>query len=290
LLYNACAFKRKRELMGIIDVRNLKFSYDEKEMTIDDVSFSIEKGTYTTIVGHNGSGKSTIAKLIAGLLEKKSGEIVIDGLELNLENLDAIRSKIGIVFQNPDNQFIGSTVRDDIAFGLENHNVPQKDMDGIINANAARVHMTDYMDQEPTHLSGGQKQRVAIAGVLAMKPEILIFDEATSMLDPQGKDEIKKVIMDIHHETNLTILSITHDIDEVAHSDYVLALNDGKAALTGTPEEIFADEQKILDIHLDLPFAMKFQDELEKDGVSFSKRHITMEGLVDELCRSHSVK
>lgn len=275
--------------MAIIEVKNLNFSYegnDEKEKTIDNVSFSVEKGTYTTIVGHNGSGKSTIAKLIAGLLEKESGTILIDGLELNMENLNAIRSKIGIVFQNPDNQFIGSTVRDDIAFGLENHCVPQDQMDDLINENAARVKMTDYLDQEPSHLSGGQKQRVAIAGVLAMKPEILIFDEATSMLDPQGKDEIKKVIMGLHHEdgNRLTILSITHDIDEVAHSDYVLALNDGKVAMTGTPEEIFADDRKLEEIKLDIPFSVRLCEKLNARGLSVG-RHITMEGLVDELCR-----
>lgn len=275
--------------MAIIEVKNLNFSYegnDEKEKTIDNVSFSVEKGTYTTIVGHNGSGKSTIAKLIAGLLEKESGTILIDGLELNMENLNAIRSKIGIVFQNPDNQFIGSTVRDDIAFGLENHCVPQDQMDDLINENAARVKMTDYLDQEPSHLSGGQKQRVAIAGVLAMKPEILIFDEATSMLDPQGKDEIKKVIMGLHHEDGdrLTILSITHDIDEVAHSDYVLALNDGRVAMTGTPEEIFADDRKLEEIKLDIPFSVRLCEKLNARGLSVG-RHITMEGLVDELCR-----
>jgi energy-coupling factor transport system ATP-binding protein len=175
------------EAMGMIEVKNLNFSYDENSETIDNVSFSVEKGTYTTIIGQNGSGKSTIAKLIAGLLEKKSGSIMIDGLELNLENLNQIRSKIGIVFQNPDNQFIGSTVRDDIAFGLENHCVAQEDMDDIIAANAKRVKMTKYLNQEPTRLSGGQKQRVAIAGVLAMKPEILIFDEATGNAGSAGK-------------------------------------------------------------------------------------------------------
>jgi energy-coupling factor transport system ATP-binding protein len=273
--------------MGIIDVKNLNFSYDENSETINNVSFSVEKGTYTTIIGQNGSGKSTIAKLITGLLEKKSGSIQIDGLDLTLENLNAIRGKIGIVFQNPDNQFIGSTVRDDIAFGLENHQVAQKDMDGIIDANAARVKMTKYLDQEPTRLSGGQKQRVAIAGVLAMKPEILIFDEATAMLDPQGKDEIKKVIMDLHHETGLTIVSITHDIDEVASSDAVIALNDGQVVMTGTPEEIFAQEDKLQSIQLDIPFAMKLEHKLQEKGLK-TERQITMEGLLEELCQLHS--
>ncbi len=273
--------------MGIIDVKDLVFSYDEKEETIRNVSFSIEKGTYTTIIGHNGSGKSTIAKLIAGLLEKKSGSIMIDGLDLNMENLNAIRNKIGIVFQNPDNQFIGSTVRDDIAFGLENHCVPQEDMDEIINTNAARVKMTKYLESEPTHLSGGQKQRVAIAGVLAMHPEILIFDEATAMLDPQGKDEIKKVIMDLHHESDFTILSITHDIDEIAASDAVIVLNDGQVVMQGTPAEIFAQEDKLKKVQLDLPFAVKMEKLLNRRGVK-TDRALTMEGLVDQLCQLRS--
>ena len=273
--------------MGIIDVKNLNFSYDENSETIDNVSFSVEKGTYTTIIGQNGSGKSTIAKLITGLLEKKSGSIQIDGLELTLENLNAIRAKIGIVFQNPDNQFIGSTVRDDIAFGLENHQVPQEKMDGIIDANAERVRMTKYLDHEPTRLSGGQKQRVAIAGVLAMKPEILIFDEATAMLDPQGKDEIKKVIMDLHHETGLTIVSITHHIDEVAASDAVIAMNERKVVMTGTPDEIFAHEKKLNEIQLDIPFSMKLEKKLAERGIKL-ERYITMDGLLEELCRLHS--
>jgi energy-coupling factor transport system ATP-binding protein len=273
--------------MAAIEVEHLKFAYDESEQTIDDVSFSVKKGSYTTIVGHNGSGKSTVAKLITGLLEKNSGVIRIDGLELNYENLTKIRSKIGIVFQNPDNQFIGSTVRDDIAFGLENHCVPQKDMDDIINTNAARVKMTAYMDQEPTHLSGGQKQRVAIAGVLAMKPEILIFDEATAMLDPQGKEEIKSVIMDLHNESGLTILSITHDIEEIAQSDYVIALNEGKLAMAGTPHEIFSNEKKLKEMQLDEPFSMKLSAALKRRGVKTGD-HITMKGLVDELCQLNS--
>jgi len=273
--------------MGIIDVKGLSFSYDNETKAVDDVSFSIEKGTYTTLVGHNGSGKSTIAKLIAGLLEKESGSIVIDGLELNEENLHAIRGKIGIVFQNPDNQFIGSTVQDDIAFGLENHCVPQQNMDAIIHEYAERVGMTEYLNTEPTHLSGGQKQRVAIAGVLAMKPEILIFDEATSMLDPQGKDGIKKMINELHRESGLTIVSITHDIEEVTNSDYVIALSKGHVAMTGTPQEVFADEKQLKQIQLELPFAMELSKELRRRGVNVSEE-LTMGRLVDALCRLRS--
>ncbi len=273
--------------MGMIDVKNLGFAYEEGSKTIDEVSFSIEEGTYTTIIGHNGSGKSTIAKLIAGLLEKASGSIVIDGLELNVENLSQIRRNIGIVFQNPDNQFIGSTVRDDIAFGLENHCVPQEDMDRIIEENAALVKMTKYLDHEPTRLSGGQKQRVAIAGVLAMKPKILLFDEATSMLDPQGKDEIKRVITQLHQDSKLTIVSITHDIDEVAKSDYVIALDSGHVVMSGTPKQIFQETDKLNKMKLDIPFSLKLSEALQENGIDVSM-YITKEGLVEELCQLRS--
>lgn len=271
--------------MALIEVKNLKYSYDQKKPAVDDVSFEIEKGLYYTIIGHNGSGKSTIAKLIAGLLEKESGEIIIDGMPLNRENLYKIRSKIGIVFQNPDNQFIGSTVQDDIAFGLENHCVPQEEMDDIINTFAEKVGMTKYLHSEPTHLSGGQKQRVAIAGVLAMNPQILIFDEATSMLDPQGKAEIKKVIMDLHENSGLTILSITHDIDEVVTSDKVMVLYEGKIAMFDTPEEIFKDEKTLVKLRLDVPYCLKFANELKKYGVD-PGHEITTEGLVEKLWQS----
>lgn len=275
--------------MGIITVKNLDFSYDNETMAVHGVSFSIEKGSYTTIVGHNGSGKSTIAKLLLGLLEKKSGEIFIDDLPLTQENLQKIRSKIGIVFQNPDNQFIGSTVRDDIAFGLENHQVPQQEMDPIIDEFAKKVKMTEFLNSEPIKLSGGQKQRVAIAGVLAMKPEILIFDEATSMLDPQGKDEIKKVIHDLHEDSTITIISITHDIEEVAKSDDVIVMDKGKVVLTGKPEEILLKEKQLISMKLDIPFSLKLQKALKTNGIKI-KETITMEGLVDELCQYTSKK
>ncbi|MBR4455023.1 MAG: energy-coupling factor transporter ATPase [Solobacterium sp.] len=271
--------------MNAVEVKDLTFSYDQEKNAVENAAFSVPKGSYTTIIGHNGSGKSTVAKLITGLLEKKSGTIVISGLELNEENLRELRNRIGIVFQNPDNQFIGSTVRDDIAFGLENHCVPQTEMDDIINTYAEKVRMTKYLNHEPTRLSGGQKQRVAIAGVLAMHPEVIVFDEATSMLDPQGRHEIRKLINDLHKDRGLTILSITHDIEEVTSSDYVIAMNRGRVELCGTPEEVFADADKLRSINIPLPFSMQFQNELQREGVKL-KRCITMEGLVEELCRS----
>ena len=268
--------------MDHVKVNNLSYSYDGEHDAVSNVSFNIEKGSYTTIIGHNGSGKSTIAKLLVGLLEKKNGTIMIEDLELNQDNLIKIRNKIGIVFQNPDNQFIGSTVRDDIAFGLENHCVEQKDMDPIINEYAAKVNMTEFLDSEPTHLSGGQKQRVAIAGLLAMHPDIIIFDESTSMLDPQGKDEIKKFIYHLHENKELTIISITHDIEEVSSSDHVIVMNDGKVVMDGKPDDVLYRTDELVKIQLDVPFALKLQSALAKKGINVGKC-LDLESLVDEI-------
>ena len=273
--------------MEKIKFEHVSYSYDHETNAIDDVSFEIEEGSYTAIIGHNGSGKSTIAKLMIDLLERDKGNIYIDKMELCDETLFAIRDKIGIVFQNPDNQFIGATVADDIAFGLENHQVESERMQEIIDRFAAKVNMTKYMQSEPTKLSGGQKQRVAIAGVLAMAPSILIFDEATSMLDPQGKAEINHQIQEIHKENKLTIISITHDIEEVAHADHVIVLDKGKVVMQGSPVDVLKREQQLIDLRLDIPFSMKFLKELHAHNIK-TKQCITMEGLVDELCRLHS--
>ncbi|MCI5774627.1 MAG: energy-coupling factor transporter ATPase [Erysipelotrichaceae bacterium] len=270
--------------MECIKVKELAYSYDGEHNAVDKVSFTIQKGSYTTIIGHNGSGKSTIAKLLIGLLEKNHGSVEIEGMELNLANIYKIRNKVGIVFQNPDNQFIGSTVRDDIAFGLENHCVAQQDMDDIIENFAQKVNMQEFLDSEPGHLSGGQKQRVAIAGVLAMHPEIIIFDESTSMLDPQGKDEIKKFIYQLHQDKQLTIISITHDIEEVASSDDVIVMNDGKIVMHGKPEDILLNDQKLIDIKLDVPFGVKLSLALAKQGVKIDKQ-LSLEKVVDEICQ-----
>lgn len=270
--------------MKKIEVRECTFSYDKIHPTIDSISFSIEEGSYTTIIGHNGSGKSTIAKLLAGLLEASKGKIYIDQLELNEKNINDIREKMGIVFQNPDNQFIGATVADDIAFGLENHRIASEKMDEIIQRYAQRVNMSEYLDREPSSLSGGQKQRVAIAGVLAMSPDIIIFDEATSMLDPKGKAEINELIHELNHSSHLTIISITHDIEEVVKSDHVIVLEKGKIVLQGKPEEVLMHDRKLIDLKLDIPFSMKVILELKKQGIEI-KKSLTLEGLVDELCQ-----
>ena len=272
--------------MEKIRVEDLTFSYDKETNAVEHVSFTIDEGSYTTIIGHNGSGKSTIAKLLIGLLDKDQGHIYVDQEELTMDTLYDIRDKVGIVFQNPDNQFIGATVADDIAFGLENHQVETEKMQPINERFAQKVKMTDYMQSEPTKLSGGQKQRVAIAGVLAMSPQIIIFDESTSMLDPQGKAEINELIQEIHKESNITIISITHDIEEVSKSDHVIVMDGGHVVMMGLPDDILRKEKELIDLQLDIPFALKFTKAMRRHGVDM-KDCTTMEKVVDEICRLH---
>ncbi len=285
----------KIELLGgktmekIIEIKDLSFEYEEGVKTIDNISFSIKKGSYTTILGHNGSGKSTIAKLLIGLLEKKSGDIIVGGIPLTEETLAEVRGQIGIVFQNPDNQFIGATVRDDIAFGLENTCVDPALMDGIIQEYAQKVNMADFLDHEPTKLSGGQKQRVAIAGILAMSPSIIILDEATSMLDPKGRKEINALVHQLNKDKEMTILSITHDIEEAALSDYVVLLSDGHIIDTGEPKDVLVKQKEIENLALDVPFAFKISQGLQQQGIQIDK-YIDREKLVKELCQLHSNK
>lgn len=271
----------------MIEFNNVSFSYDETTPALRNISLKIPEGKYTTIIGHNGSGKSTLAKLVIGLLVPDLGTIHVDQLPVDQQHIYQVRNKIGIVFQNPDNQFIGSSVRDDIAFGLENHCVPQAEMEEIIVAFARKVNMENFLDSEPSRLSGGQKQRVAIAGVLAMAPSIIILDEATSMLDPKGRDEINSLIHDLHDKHNMTMVSITHDIEEAAKSDYVIVMDDGQVCMQGTPQEVLQHEDTLIDLQLDIPFAMKLSKELQHDGIA-CQTHITIEGLVAELCQLRS--
>lgn len=270
--------------MEKIRVEDLTFSYDKERNAVEAVSFAIEEGSYTTIIGHNGSGKSTIAKLLIGLLDKDQGHIYVDGEELTMDTLYDIRDKVGIVFQNPDNQFIGATVADDIAFGLENHQVASEYMQEIIDRYAQKVGMSKYMQSEPTKLSGGQKQRVAIAGVLAMTPEIIIFDESTSMLDPQGKAEINELIQEIHKESSITIISITHDIEEVAKSDHVIVMDGGHVVMQGLPDDILLKEEQLIALQLDIPFALKFTNALKKVHIEIAPC-TTLERAVEEVCQ-----
>lgn len=271
--------------MNLIEVRNLTYSYDNVTNVLDDVSFDVEAGKYISIIGHNGSGKSTIAKLLIGLLEPKGGTISAFNKELNKKNVREIRSHIGIVFQNPDNQFIGSTVRDDIAFGLENRQVKHEDMDSIIEEFATKVNMSEFLDKEPENLSGGQKQRVAIAGILAMRPDIIIFDEATSMLDPKGKREISQTIKKMREENpKLTLISITHDLEEAFNSDSIIVLNQGKLLFSASPKEILSHKDELEKIGLDLPFKTKFVSLLKEKGLNVNEDD-SLEGIVKKICQ-----
>lgn len=269
---------------AIIEVKDLCFEYEEGSKTINHISFQIQKGEYVAILGHNGSGKSTIAKLLIGLLEKQSGSIKVNHLELTLENLYKVREQVGIVFQNPDNQFIGATVRDDIAFGLENICIPKDEMDMLINTYAAKVRMEDFLDHEPTKLSGGQKQRVAIAGILAMAPSIIILDEATSMLDPRGRHEINDLVREIKKERNMTIISITHDIEEAKNADKIILLNEGKIISTGLPEEILSRLDVLQKLKLDIPFSLKVSKKLKEKGINVNETLDVVE-LENQLCQ-----
>ena len=228
-------------MSSAIRFNNVTFSYDKKNLAVDNVSFDIKKGSRVVILGHNGSGKSTIAKLACGLLNFNNGEIFINGTKINTKNIEELRNDVGIVFQNPDNQFVGASVRDDIAFGLENNAIEPELMDEIIEKYANKVKMGDFLDKEPSNLSGGQKQRVAIASVLAMNSKIIFFDEATSMLDPNGKKDITQLINDIKKENkDLTFISITHEVDEICDADQIIVIEEGKIAFDGTLEEFFS--------------------------------------------------
>ena len=271
--------------MSKLEIKNLSFSYDGSNKVIDDISFSVEKGSFVSVLGHNGSGKSTLAKLIIGLLDKSNGTIYFNDEELNKKNIRDFQSKVSLIFQNPDNQFIGSTVEDDIAFGLENRQFPHEKMQEEIEHFADCVGMLDYLKKEPIALSGGQKQRVALAGALILKPEILILDEATSMLDPKGKSTVRRVIDRIHKENKeLTIISITHDIDEALLSDKVLILSKGKLIKEGKPQDVLRDDKTLLSIKLDMPFVYKMEKELAEMGIVSNADNI--DKLVEDIWAS----
>lgn len=271
--------------MSKLEIKNLCFSYDKVTPIIDDVSISIEAGSFVAFLGHNGSGKSTLAKLIVGLLDKNKGQIFFDDEEITKKNIKKLQTKTALVFQNPDNQFIGATVEDDIAFGLENRQVPHEQMQDEINKFAESVNMLDYLKKEPINLSGGQKQRVALAGALILKPEILILDEATSMLDPQGKNTVRELIDKIHQENpNLTIITITHDIDEALLCDKVFVLSKGKLVKSGTPQEVLRDEKALLGVKLDMPFIYRLEKKLSETGIDSQAENL--EQLVEDIWAS----
>ncbi|VKE09505.1 ABCtransporter ATP-binding protein cobalt transport [Streptococcus pneumoniae] len=271
-------------MKSIIDVKNLSFRYKENQNYYDvkDITFHVKRGEWLSIVGHNGSGKSTTVRLIDGLLEAESGEIVIDGQRLTEENVWNIRRQIGMVFQNPDNQFVGATVEDDVAFGLENQGLSRQEMKKRVEEALALVGMLDFKKREPARLSGGQKQRVAIAGVVALRPAILILDEATSMLDPEGRRELIGTVKGIRKDYDMTVISITHDLEEVAMSDRVLVMKKGEIESTSSPRELFS-RNDLDQIGLDDPFANQLKKFLSQNSYNLPENYLTESELEDKL-------
>ena len=271
-------------MKSIIDVKNLSFRYKESQEYYDvkDITFHVKRGEWLSIVGHNGSGKSTTVRLIDGLLEAESGEIVIDGQRLTEENVWNIRRQIGMVFQNPDNQFVGATVEDDVAFGLENQGLSRQEMKKRVEEALDLVGMLDFKKREPARLSGGQKQRVAIAGVVALRPAILILDEATSMLDPEGRRELIETVKGIRKDYDMTVISITHDLEEVAMSDRVLIMKKGSIESTSSPRELFS-RNDLDQIGLDDPFANQLKYSLSQHGYDLPENYLTESELEDKL-------
>jgi len=278
----------------ILSMDNVSYSYvSEDEVAkkaVDGVSFTVREDEWIAIVGHNGSGKSTLAKLMIGLLFPEEGDVNVFIEKLTENNIWEIRSRMGFVFQNPDNQFVGSTVQDDVAFALENNGVPFEEMVTRVHDALEQVNMSDFLDQEPHHLSGGQKQRVAIAGALALYPKLLIMDEATSMLDPQGRNEVIHLVEELKRKTGLTVISITHDLEEALLADRIIVMNKGRVLTVGTPEQIFARGNELEEIGLDLPFALRVSSLLRKNGMELVGEHMTEEELVNELWTSHFSK
>ncbi|MDG4521647.1 energy-coupling factor ABC transporter ATP-binding protein [Streptococcus suis] len=271
-------------MMNIIEVKNLKYKYnqEDEQYTLNDVSFHVKQGEWLSIIGHNGSGKSTTVRLIDGLLEAESGDIYIDGDALTVDNIWDKRRLIGMVFQNPDNQFVGATVEDDVAFGLENQGILLEEMRSRVNEALELVGMADFKTREPARLSGGQKQRVAIAGVVALRPKIIILDEATSMLDPEGRLDLIKIVREIKDRHGMTVISITHDLDEVALSDRVIVMKNGQVESISTPKELFMRED-LADLDLDRPFTTELASSLRQTGLDLPLRYFTEEELEETL-------
>lgn len=269
---------------NIIEVKNLSYRYDHKseDYILKDVSFHVKQGEWLSIVGHNGSGKSTTVRLIDGLLEAESGDIIISGDKLTADNVWEKRRQIGMVFQNPDNQFVGATVEDDVAFGLENQGMDYPMMVKRVHEALELVGMQNFKEREPARLSGGQKQRVAIAGVVALQPDIIILDEATSMLDPEGRLELIRTVKEIKDKNHLTVISITHDLDEISLSDRVLVMKNGQVESTATPRELFS-KPDLEDLGLDQPFVNQVKAAMIQTGLTLPETYLTEKELQEQL-------
>lgn len=268
-------------MTAIIKVKDLSYAYDD--FKLGPLNLTINQNEWISIIGKNGSGKSTFARLLDGLIEADTGETIIDGLKLNEENIWKIRSMIGMVFQNPDNQFVGANVADDVAFGLENRQIPHDEMVQLVDNALKMVDMSAFKHHEPDKLSGGQKQRVAIAGVLAIHPKIVILDEATSMLDPEGRRELLNLIHQLKNQYHFTVIAITHDIDETVDADRILVMDNGQIIMDDNPSKIFTHHQQLLNLGLDLPLTEKIKKNLAEDGIQLSEDYLNEEEMAKKI-------
>lgn len=271
--------------MSLLKAENVSFSYDKRIKVVKNVSLAVEEGESVAIIGHNGSGKSTLAKLFNALICPDQGKITVDGFcSDDKKSLFEIRKRVGVVFQNPDNQLVASIVEDDVAFGPENLGVKREEIGQRIDFALSAVGMEKFRYSSPTRLSGGQKQRIAIAGVLALMPKILVLDESTAMLDPKGRKEVLAVAEKLNKEHNVTVINITHYMDEVVRADKVYVVNDGEIVLSGTPNEIFKEKDLLKTCGLELPLAAIVADKLIERGVNLPQGILTEEQLAEELC------
>lgn len=280
----------------IIRTENLGYTYIDGDETthvenpaLSGVSINIKRSEYLAVLGHNGSGKSTFAKLLNMILSPTVGKIYIDGVDVTAEDFSEddvwnIRRKVGMVFQNPDNQLVATVVEEDVAFGPENLGLEREEIRHRVDTSLSLVGMTEYARHAPHKLSGGQKQRVAIAGIIAMKPEIIIFDESTAMLDPLGRREVVEIMERLNKQDGITVINITHYMEEAARADRVIVINDGTLALDGTPREVFSDVGKLRAMGLDAPQGNELICELKKAGINISGDSLTEEECINTLC------
>ena len=271
--------------MPILSLENVSFSYDKQISVLKDLTLSVNEGEYIAVIGHNGSGKSTLAKLLNGLIKPQSGCVLVDGLSTSeKKDIFEIRKKVGLVFQNPDNQLVASIVEDDVAFGPENIGLDREEIGKRIEFALSAVGMQEYRDASPERLSGGQKQRVAIAGVLALKPQVLVLDESTAMLDPQGRKEVLEVVKKLNKEQKTTVIAVTHYMDEIIDADRVIVLHKGQVACMGTPSEVFSQKENLKEWGLELPLVTQIALKIKEKGVDINTQILTKERLVEELC------
>ena len=269
---------------------NLAYAYPEAERNaVDGVSMRVKKGEFLAILGHNGSGKSTLAKLFNALYVPGEGTVWVCGMDTREDGLVFdIRQHAGMVFQNPDNQIVATIVEEDVAFGLENNGVPPREIRMRIDEALRAVNMSEYAKKAPHMLSGGQKQRVAIAGVLAMKPDVIILDESTAMLDPSGRAEVMSTVHRLNEEEGISVVIITHYMSEAATADYVIVMDEGKIAMSGTPREVFTQVERVRALGLDVPPMTNLADMLRKDGIGIRADVLTVDEMVEEVCRLSS--